>query len=153
MALWVRVGVGLVGLGWVGDSYEYPAARVTGESCSGFGLSGLNAVSCRDFVFCQVVDVEPRRLVLLVKGQLLPRPPTISHPGVEMHTAPCLLTDVSGRLVFTKDTKMFLIPLSIVERSRCVFRSVPYRTVVCHALPYHTSPCCTVRTLYHSTPL
>ena len=70
------------------------------------------------------VDVEPRRLVLLVKGQLLPRPPTNSHPGVEMHTAPCLLTDVSGRLVFTKDTKMFLIPLSIVEKSRCVLMAL-----------------------------
>eukprot|EP00752_Nemacystus_decipiens_P004872 g4435.t1 len=66
----------------------------------------------------KVVDVEPKRLVLLVKGQLLPRPPTNSHPGVEMHTAPCLLTDVSGRLVFTKDTKMFLIPLSVVEKSK-----------------------------------
>lgn len=67
-----------------------------------------------------MVDVEPKRLVLLVKGQLLPRPPTNSHPGVEMHAAPCLLTDVSGRLVFTKDTKMFLIPLSVVEKSKCV---------------------------------
>eukprot|EP00903_Cladosiphon_okamuranus_P017333 g15970.t1 len=66
----------------------------------------------------KVVDVEPKRLVLLVKGQLLPRPPTNSHPGVEMHAAPCLLTDVSGRLVFTKDTKMFLIPLSVVEKSK-----------------------------------
>lgn len=68
----------------------------------------------------QVVDVEPKRLVLLVKGQLLPRPPTDSHPAVEMHMAPCLLTDVSGRLVFSKDTKMFLIPVSVVEKSKCV---------------------------------
>lgn len=73
----------------------------------------------------KVVDVEPKRLVLLVKGQLLPRPPTNSHPGVEMHAAPCLLTDVSGRLVFTKDTKMFLIPLSVVEKSKCVFAARP----------------------------
>lgn len=70
----------------------------------------------------QVVEVEPRRLVLLVKGQLLPRPTTNSHPAVEMHMAPCLLTDVSGRLVFTKDTKMFLIPVSVVERARCVLK-------------------------------
>ncbi|CAN0007156.1 unnamed protein product [Pylaiella littoralis] len=66
----------------------------------------------------KVIDVEPKRLVLLVKGQLLPRPPTNSHPGVAMHMAPCLLTDVVGRLVFTKDTKMFLIPLSVVEKSK-----------------------------------
>ncbi|CAM9705037.1 unnamed protein product [Ectocarpus sp. 4 AP-2014] len=66
----------------------------------------------------KVVDVEPKRLVLLVKGQLLPRPPTDSHPAVEMHMAPCLLTDVSGRLVFSKDTKMFLIPVSVVEKSK-----------------------------------
>lgn len=67
-----------------------------------------------------MIDVEPKRLVLLVKGQLLPRPPTNSHHGVAMHMAPCLLTDVVGRLVFTKDTKMFLIPLSVVEKSKSV---------------------------------
>lgn len=102
-------------------------------------------------------------MVLLVKGQLLPRPPTNSHPGVEMHTAPCLLTDVSGRLVFTKDTKMFLIPLSIVERSRCavehscwclvsadtlLYPTVFYLIVACNIVPCNIAPCSIVP--YHT---
>ncbi|CAM9412929.1 unnamed protein product [Chrysoparadoxa australica] len=66
----------------------------------------------------KVLEVDPNYYILLVKGTLLAHPALPTQPAVEEHKGPCLLTDVHGRLVFTDDTKMFLITGAMVQRYR-----------------------------------
>ncbi|CAN0419434.1 unnamed protein product, partial [Phaeothamnion confervicola] len=80
----------------------------------------------------KVIEIDPGYYILLVQGQLLPRAAAglagAAEPAgaaVEGHAAPALLTDVEGRVVFTKATKLFLIPASLVARARSNFVARP----------------------------
>eukprot|EP00611_Tribonema_gayanum_P024424 TRINITY_DN5381_c0_g1_i2.p1 TRINITY_DN5381_c0_g1~~TRINITY_DN5381_c0_g1_i2.p1 ORF type:complete len:322 (-),score=91.34 TRINITY_DN5381_c0_g1_i2:244-1209(-) len=109
----------------------------SGGSVAGSGSSGgiaqarsppmLQGPKAAAHTSLKIVDVDASYYVLLVTGQLLPRPATDTAPAVEAQDAPCLLTDVEGRLVVTTATKLFLIPVSAISRVRSRLAGDPAR--------------------------
>jgi NhaP-type Na+/H+ or K+/H+ antiporter len=105
------------------------AAQFGSNSALSGGSSMSNSSRPTTYSALKMVEVDANCYVLLVTGQLLPRPATDTRPSVEAHEAPCLLTDVEGRLVMTSNTKLFLIPLSAVTRQRHNYVTEPERAL------------------------
>jgi NhaP-type Na+/H+ or K+/H+ antiporter len=76
------------------------------------------------------VEVDSGYYILLVVGNLLARPAVDGIPAVGEHSAPCLLTSVSGQLVFSMTSKLFLIPLAAITRARSEFVTEKEKTIL-----------------------